>query len=94
MATRTVIRIKPPEVTITYAEAMAIKTLALGKASEVQQKMALEWIMKNPGMIGGISAVAGDSHMSHFNDGRRYVALCINHILAEPISKFEQKDKK
>lgn len=55
----------------------AIKALATGKATEAQQVLAYNWIVKNAGGIGAQSFRSGDSHATAFMEGRRFVAAQI-----------------
>ena len=58
----------------TLVQAEAVKAIYLGQASEYQQRIGMEWIIKSAAMIGGQSFRSGDSHDTAFGEGKRFVA--------------------
>lgn len=58
----------------TLVQAEAVKAIYLGQASEYQQRIGIEWIIKGAAMIGGQSFRRGDSHDTAFGEGKRFVA--------------------
>lgn len=69
----------------TTAEHAAIKAISMGTATPEQQQRFYEWVIKKAGMIGGLSFDPDNSSMTHFNEGRRYVAAAVIHFTTEPI---------
>lgn len=59
----------------------AIKAVYAGTATEHQQRLALDWIIKKAAGIGGQSYRAGDSHATAFLEGRRHVGAQILSII-------------
>lgn len=67
------------------AEHAAIKALSAGTASERQQIIFYDWLVKKAGMIGGLSFNVDSDRMSNLNEGRRYVAISVVHFTTTPI---------
>lgn len=70
--------------------AASIKALAAGKASEHQQGIAYDWIMKQAAGIGSQSYRGGDSHATAFMEGRRFVAAQLLALQAIDIEKLKK----
>lgn len=64
----------------TKAEAAAVKAVYHGAASEHQQKLAMEWVIKAASALPSQSYRA-DSHATAFIEGRRFVGIQITAIL-------------
>lgn len=73
----------------TAAQAGAIQALSRGQASEHQQRVAYDWLVKEAGGIGAQSFRAGDSHATAFMEGRRFVAAQIVALTMIDISKLK-----
>lgn len=56
------------------AIAAAMQGLSRGQASEHQQRIAYDWLLREAAGIGQQSFRAGDSHATAFMEGRRFVA--------------------
>jgi len=72
---------------VTIAEHSAIKAIAIGAATPEQQMRFYEWIIKNAGMIGGLSFDPENDRMTAFNEGRRFVATAVMHYTTEKVGK-------
>lgn len=71
------------------AELGALQALNRGDASAAQQQRALDWMIKSAGMIGGLSY--GDSdRMTSFNEGRRFVAICLIEMVKTPFDVMKK----
>lgn len=71
-------------------EAASIKAVYAGTASEHQQRVALEWIIKQAANIGGQSFRTGDSHATAFGEGRRFVGAQIMSLLSLNIDQLKK----
>lgn len=69
------------------AEHAAIKAMCQGAATPDQQVRFYDWVVKKAGMIGGISFEPDNERMTHFNEGRRYIAAAVVYYTTEPIEK-------
>lgn len=67
------------------ADAYAIKALASGTASDVQQKRALDWIIRSAGTYEPTFFV-GQQDATHFAEGSRHVGLQIVKLVNMPSS--------
>lgn len=76
-------------------EALAIRALDAGNASEAQQNIALHWIMR---LAAGVDEVSyrpgadGDRETA-FAEGRRFVGIQIRHILAMTGEELERLNR-
>jgi len=70
----------------------AIKAFANGMATEGQQKLAYEWIVKAAANIGGQSFRSGDSHATAFMEGRRFVGSQMLALQAIDIEKLKDDE--
>lgn len=64
----------------TRDEVVAIQALAQGRADEIQQRKALDWILYKACDFHGVSFRDTDRETS-FAEGKRYVAQQINYLL-------------
>lgn len=76
--------------TWTIPDVGAIQAVYRGTASEHQQSLALDWIIKQAAQIGGQSFRAGDSHATAFHEGRRFVGMQIMGLLAINIEDLKR----
>lgn len=67
----------------------AIQATYRGTASEHQQMLAMEWIMKQAANLPGVSFRAGDSHATAFLEGRRFVGAQILSLIGMDINKLK-----
>lgn len=74
------------------ADVGALQALHQGRASDHQQRRALDWIMKKAGAIGGQSFRHGDPQATAFHEGRRFVAAQIIAILEIDVNKLKKGD--
>jgi hypothetical protein len=89
---KTVTHSKAQKTEATLAEAVAIKALAEGTASEWQQKQALHWIMTVAAMQN-LNAFFPESPMeTAYAMGRKYVAEQIVGLIKDDLSKFKETD--
>ena len=72
------------------AVASAIQAFSRGEATEQQQVLAYEWIVKQAASIGGQSFRGGDSHATAFMEGRRFVAAQMIALQAIDIEKLRR----
>jgi hypothetical protein len=59
------------------ADVAALQAVYHGRASEDQQRRAMQWVIKGAANVQGVSFRPGDSHASAFMEGRRFVAVQI-----------------
>lgn len=76
---------------LTVAEVKAIKSLGAGVASEGQQKMALEVIMKRFCGYYELTFHEQSERLSAFGEGRRYVGAMIQEVLITPAAPNQEK---
>lgn len=72
--------------------ASAIKALSAGAATEHQQRLAYDWILKSAAGVGAQSFRIGDSHATAFMEGRRFVASQLIALQSIDIDKLKKKD--
>lgn len=77
----------------TIAEAVALKALAAGNASEDQQRRAFEFVVYRLAKIGAPSFHPGDPHSTAFKEGRRSVGIHINYLVQTPTEKLKPPTK-
>ncbi len=65
----------------TEAEVLAVRANIAGTATPEQQKMAMDWIMREACMINRDSFVAGHPDVGHHGEGRRYAGIQIRAML-------------
>jgi hypothetical protein len=75
-----------PEVAVVSA----IQATYRGAASEHQQKLAMEWIIKSAAAIGGQSFRA-DALATSFLEGRRFVGIQLMALLALNTEDLKQR---
>lgn len=73
----------------TIAAVGALQAVYRGTASEHQQKLAMDWIIKQAAQIGGQSYRAGDSHATAFLEGRRFVGAQILSLIGMDINALK-----
>lgn len=73
-------------------DALAIKAVAAGKASEAQQQRAMQWIIHAAAMTYDETFVPGRSDLSDFLQGRRSVGLQIVKLINVPIDLLKPSD--
>lgn len=71
------------------AAVAALKAVYGGIASDHQQKLAMDWIIKQAAQIGGQSYRAGDSHATAFLEGRRFVGAQILSLIGMDINALK-----
>ena len=75
----------------------ALRALEAGTANAGQQKTALDFILFEACGIRNPSATAGDSHMTYFNEGRRFAGLIIAGAMqatpANPVAKTKTRQE-
>lgn len=73
----------------TAAQAGALQALARGQASEHQQRVAYDWLLREAAGIGAQSFRAGDSHATAFMEGRRFVGAQMVAVTMIDIEKLK-----
>lgn len=73
-------------------DALAIKAVAAGKASEAQQQRAVQWIIQAAAMTYDETFVPGHPDLSDFLAGRRSVGLQIVKLINVPIDLLKPTD--
>ena len=71
-------------------EVQALKALANGEASEVQQDLIFKYIVMKLGMVGGQSIFHGQHDVTAFNEGRRFVGINVIHLVETPMDILKQ----
>lgn len=71
------------------ATVAAIKATYAGAATERQQIVAMEWVIRAAANVPGISYRAGDSHATAFLEGRRFVGAQILSLIGMDINKLK-----
>ena len=69
----------------SLGEARAIKALAKGEATEMQQVLAYNYIWRKLGMVGGLSFIPESDGVTSFNEGRRFVGISLINLVETPI---------
>lgn len=72
------------------AHAGALQAAYRGEASEHQQRLAMDWIIKQAAQIGGQSYRAGDSHATAFIEGRRFVGAQILSLIGLDLQQLKK----
>ena len=75
-------------------DALAIKAVAKGNASEAQQRRAMQWIVQSAAMTYDETFVAGQPDVSANLQGRRYVGLQIVKLINTPIEQMKFGEEK
>ncbi len=70
-----------PNPNTTVAEVNAVRACINGEANGDQQKLAMNWIMREAARVPDLSYVPGDPGQRDFNEGRRYVGILIRYCL-------------
>ena len=78
---------------LTVREVMAIKSLGAGVASEDQQKLALEVIVKRFCGYYELTFHQHSERLSAFGEGRRYVGAMIQETLITPAPSTKETPK-
>ncbi len=73
------------------ADVFAMKALAEGKASEGQQKRALQWILRTACGVGDNTFYPDSPRDSDFAQGKRFVGLEIVAMIEMPSAVLERK---
>ena len=73
------------------ADAVAIQAIGKGTADPVQQKRALEWILRQASALGGQS-FRPDPMQTAFHEGRRFVGNQIVGLLKLDTNKLKDDD--
>ncbi len=84
-----------PKAVATVAEVYAVRACINGEANADQQKLAMNWIMREASRVTDLSYTPGDASQTMFNEGRRYAGICIRYCLdplylAEATARDEQ----
>jgi hypothetical protein len=75
-------------------EVLAIRAMIAGKATQEQQILGMEWIMREAARVPDVSFRPGDPHYTAFNEGRRYVGVLIRYmLLPETLIAAQQHDR-
>jgi len=85
--------IQPPAIA-TVAEIEAVRSCISGTANGDQQKMAMEWIMREAARVTDLSYTPGDPNHTMFAEGRRYAGICIRYCLAPEFLEEARKREK
>ena|ERR1700722_12109070 len=74
---------------------MALKAVQGGTATADQQQRLIRWLLRDVGIIGGISHVPSkedpSGRDSAFNEGRRFTASVLNYFIEEPVDHIRQR---
>jgi len=70
-----------PKAVATVAEVYAVRACINGDANADQQKLAMNWIMREASRVTDLSYAPGDVSQTMFNEGRRYAGMCIRYCL-------------
>lgn len=73
------------------ADAYALKAMAAGTASDIQQKRAMEWILHACG-IRDLSFRPDSARATDFAEGKRFVGLQIAKLVQLPAGVIEATD--
>jgi len=85
--------IQPPAVA-TVPEIEAVRSCISGTANGDQQKLAMEWIMREASRVTDLSYTPGDPNATMFAEGRRYAGICIRYcLLPEYLEEARQLEK-
>jgi hypothetical protein len=74
-------------------DALAIKAVAAGKASEGQQIRAMQWIIQAAARTYDETFVPGQSDLSDYLSGKRNVGLQLVKLINVPIDELNTTDK-
>ena len=74
------------------ADAYAIKAVAKGKATEAQQRRAIDWIIRAAAMTYDETFVPGQPDLSDFLAGRRSVGLQVVKLINIPIELIQSDE--
>lgn len=74
-------------------DALAIKAVATGKASEAQQIAAMKWIIERAAMTYDETFVPGQQDLSGYLAGRRNVGLQLVKLINVPIDALKTEDQ-
>jgi hypothetical protein len=72
----------------TMSEARAIQAVSKGEATPVQQKLAMNWIVRGTCRAGRELFVPGDKGTTDYLCGRLSVSLQIGWVLGQPAENF------
>ena len=78
---------------VSYAEAMAIKSVAAGKANEDQQRIFMAWLVSKASNVMSLAWDASSERASSFEAGRRYVGLKIDEVVRTNAEFYKLKEK-
>lgn len=70
---------------------MAVRAVYNGIATSEQQTVALNWIIKKAGMIGGLSYNPTRDNEIYINEGRRFVAASLLEMISESKESIERR---
>lgn len=73
------------------SDIMALKGVTAGTATSDQQIRFMRWLLRDVGIIGGVSHVPGDQLGTAFNEGRRFVASVLNYFIEEPVENIRRR---
>lgn len=76
-----------------FAAVRAIQAVAAGKASEVQQQLAMRWIIERACMYYDLGFSPESERLSAFAEGRRFVGAQIVKLIKLPIGQLQEKEK-
>ena len=66
---------------ITLDELVCVRSMIAGQADEVQQKTALDWMMREVFRFASISFEPDNQHVTAFMEGRRYCGLVLKQAM-------------
>lgn len=75
------------------ADVAALKALAAGTATDVQQKRALDWIINSAGTYD-LSFRADSERVTSFAEGKRFVGLQIVKMINLPVQLLKRKENR
>lgn len=74
----------------TLAEARALQSFSKGQATERDQKLAFNWIVRGACRAGQDVMVAGSPDVTSYLAGRLSVSLQIGWVLGQPAESFRK----
>ncbi len=74
------------------ADASAIKALEHGTADAIQQRRALDWILKNACALPEWAYVPGDTEATHIHLGRQFAGHLIMKLLLMNLSAAQRRE--
>ena len=84
-----------PEAVATVAEVHAVRACINGEATPDQQKLAMNWVMREAARVNDLSYRPGEKPFeTAFNEGRRYPGILIRYTLEpEFLARAVEREK-